>query len=315
MPSRALILGVGGQDGSYLAELLVQKGYEVHGLYRRSSVDNLRRLVKFRHLLCLHEGDVTDYSSVYRTIAEVDPDEVYNEADQDHVGWSRSVPEVSWDVTFKGACHVFEAVRQTNCECRMFQPISSTVFAESSEPQDEGAELLPTSPYAVAKAAAWHAAKMYRETFGLWIACGILYNHDSPRRCSSGYLLHELADSAIAVKQDRVPLLFVRDAYETVDIGFSGDFVRACHAMLQTEDPGDYVLSSMHPMTVGDYAREFLRQIGRPDADVPSHTADDGVRHGRVGYCAKALEQIQFDPKTTPEQLVTMILEEHRWGT
>jgi GDPmannose 4,6-dehydratase len=311
--TRALILGVGGQDGSYLAEHLLSLNYEVHGLYRHSSYDNLKRIAGFHHLLTLHEGDVTDFGSLLNVVARVDPDELYNLADQDHVGWSRKVPEVAWDVTFKGACHAMEAVRQTNCELRMFQPISSTVFGLSKNSQDEDSPIDPRSPYAVAKAAAWIAAKMYRETFGLWIACGILYNHDSPRR-SHNYLLHELAEKTLAVKRGQTSEMAVKNAYEVVDIGFAGDFVRAYHTMLHGKQPGDYILSGGNPRTVGEYAREFLRQVGCPDIEVVSEQLE-GPRLGMVGNNINSQDDLAFFPKTTPEQLVSMILEAHRWSS
>jgi len=175
---RALILGIGGQDGSYLAELLLEKGYKVHGMLRRSSTDNTRNIKHFMDKVTLHQGDLADPLSVDRIIHEVDPHELYNEADQDNVGWSRSTPGYSVDITAGAVARLFESVRRMGfSEIKIFQPVSSTMFGEPTTwPQTEETPLNPMSPYACAKAHAFHLAKYYREKHGVFISTAILYN-------------------------------------------------------------------------------------------------------------------------------------------
>ena len=156
---RALILGIGGQDGSYLADLLLSKGYEVTGLIRRSSVDNLVRIKHVLDRITLIQGDLLDYGSLAHALEVTEPDELYNEADQDAVGWSRYVPSYNYDVTFKAVGNLLEIIRQRSPDTKVFQPASATMFQGSPSPQDESSPLTPMSPYACAKAGAYHLAR------------------------------------------------------------------------------------------------------------------------------------------------------------
>jgi GDPmannose 4,6-dehydratase len=242
---RALILGVGGQDGSYLAELLLGKGYEVHGLYRRSSVDNLARLRAAGVLgrVVLHPGDVTDYESVDMAVCSCSPDEAYNLADQDDARWSETVPLYSVQATAGGAANVLRAAENYGAgRVRVFQPVSALIFGDAPAPQDVTTPLNPMTPYACAKAHALHLCRYYRVVHGMFVACGIMYNHDSPRR-GPGYLLQKIARG---VEIDG-------DLSRPVAIGYAPEFVDAAWRMLQR--PLDLCVGSGRSYTVSSLVR------------------------------------------------------------
>lgn len=240
-----MILGVGGQDGSYLAELLLQQGYEVHGTVRRSSVDNLGRVRHLttrlhRNTFVLHEADLTDFYSVLAACDAAGAHEVYNMADQDHVRWSRSTPRYSLDVTAGGCLNVIQASYNVNRDVRIFQPISSTVFggAPTVTPQTVDTPLYPQSPYACAKACAWHMCRSVRRG-GTWVACGVFYNHDSERR-GPDYLLQRIArGEGLAGNLDTV-----------VDVGYAPEYVEAAWKMLQHPEPLDLLIGTGWPYTI-----------------------------------------------------------------
>lgn len=273
---RALILGVGGQDGSYLAHLLLARGYDVHGLHRHSSVDNLGRIAHLRDLVTLHRGDLTDERSLRKALYGSDPDEVYNMADQDNVDWSFSLPEVSVDVTYWGVVRLLGVVQDYCSKMRVFQPVSATMFGDAQPPQDEDTPLCPLSPYACAKAAAWHYCRYMRRVHGLKVSCGIMYNHDSPRR-GEEYLLQKVCKAAAQARLGMRPKFPKCDLTANVDIGFAGDFVDAAWRMLQLEEPGDFVVASGRSV---DLDTLFRMAFGED----PWHPARSDVVDGRVEW-------------------------------
>lgn len=240
----ALILGVGGQDGSYLAELLLEKGYHVHGFYRRSSVDNLARLTPFvRSRVTLHKGDLAEPLTVRRAVAVSAPDEIYNLADQDHVGWSYAVPGYNMDVTARAVMNLLEIVKDAAPCARLFQPVSATIFGDAPAPQNEETPTNPQSPYAIAKAACLAACRYYRIYHGLWVSCGIMYNHDSPRR-QGDYLLHKIARTAVEIARGKADKMVLGCLKQQVDIGWAPEYVDAMWRMLQHREPDDFVIGS-----------------------------------------------------------------------
>ena len=258
---KALILGIGGQDGSYLADVLLEQGAEVHGLYRHASYDNLTRITHCRDRLTLHRGDLTDLTTLQRVIRDAAPDEIYNAADQDHVGWSAQIPLVNWDVTSKAVAGLLEVVRQTRPAARVYQPISSTVFGLAKHYQCEDTPLNPLSHYACCKAAAWHACRYYRQVYGLFVCCAVLYNHDSPRR-KPGYLLQDLLAKARKVTTGEAETLSVGAMDQIVDIGYAREYAEAACRMLRYDAPLDYIICSGSIWTIAGVARECLRQLG-----------------------------------------------------
>ena len=240
---KGLILGVGGQDGSYLADILLERGYEVHGLYRRSSVDNLARISHVRDRIHLHQGDITDPSSVSKAIEASRPHEIYNVADQDHVGWSYATPGVSFDVTAKAVATILEVILHLDKGVRFYQPCSATMFGGEPYPQNEETRHDPQSPYACAKTAAYHVARYYRKIHGMFVSTCILFNHDSPRR-SGHYLLHQICDDVMKVATTDKMEIRVGDPDMPVDIGYAREYMEAVVDILQLSEPTDLVLAS-----------------------------------------------------------------------
>lgn len=304
----ALILGVAGQDGSYLADLLVAKGYKVYGLHRHSSHDNLWRI---RHLLdkvTLLKGDITDAASLAKLISQTGPQEVYQVADQDNIGWSYEIPRASFEVTALGCLNVLEAVRQHCPQAWVFQPVSATMFGDPQDcPQTEETELAPNSPYACAKAAALHLCRFYRQNYNLRVSCGIMYNHDSERR-AKGYLLDELLSKALAVKEGRADKVLVGCPDMLVDIGYAGEYMEAAWAMLQQDAPDDYIIASGQSRSVNELGKMALEVLGvewwtgqvqvNPDFSRPDRPAT------LIGNIAKAQKKLSFNPLTSPGQLL-----------
>jgi len=291
MKKRALILGVNGQDGSYLADILLEQGYEVHGLHRHSSCDNLWRIKHLEGKIALHRGDLLDRVSIDRAILASKPDEIYNEADQDNIDWSFKQPCATMDVTGTAVVNLLESARELCPEARVFIPVSATIFGNAPSPQTESTPLNPLSPYAVAKAAAYHAARFYRQVHGMFVATAILYNHDSPRR-GKGSLLHELVDKALAVSRSQSRVIYVGDPNAVVDIGYAREYMEAAVKILQQGKPDDFVLSSSHPFTIGSLAYTALAYLGFHSEDMVSVDPN----YGRPGL-----------PNTCPSQRITLV--------
>jgi GDPmannose 4,6-dehydratase len=259
---RALIFGIGGQDGSYMAELLIKKGYDVYGTNRRSSVDNLIR-IKDAQVFSILQADLTDAQSVYRAIEVSKPDEVYNLADQDLVSSSFESPRYSVDVTAGGVVNILEAVRSLCPEAKVFQPCSSTIFGGGHNHFcSEETPLNPESPYACAKAHALLLAKMYRKKYKMHVSTAILYGHNSNRQ-KCDYLLHRFARHAVMMSKDHsVEPLTITDPGFQVDIGYAPEFVEGMYRLMQLAKPDDVILSTGKPLRVGDLASQALYDAG-----------------------------------------------------
>lgn len=237
--TRSLILGITGQDGSYLAEHLLSLGHEVHGLVRRTSHDNKRRIRHVLDKVTLHTGDMHDGASVHRVLWDLLPDEVYNLADQDHVETSRHVPDVNADVTYAAVGRLLESVRRIDPEIRVFQACSATMFGLNRGPQHEETPHDPQSPYAVAKTGAYHLGRYYRRHYGLFVTNGILFNHDSPRR-GPDYLLHRIVLGLLRLRRDPVgQRLQLTNLDLRVDVGSAQEFVTYYPKLLALDEPTD----------------------------------------------------------------------------
>lgn len=260
---RALITGTAGQDGSYLAELLLAKGYEVHGTKRRSSSFNTQRI---NHLIenpafHLHYADVCDPQSVARVMAATQPDEIYNLAAQSHVGVSFELPGYTAEATGQGALNVFEAMRHAAPKARLYQASSSEMFGNSPGPQSETTPFRPRSPYACAKAFAHHLAVNYREAYGLHISCGILFNHESPRRGET-FVTRKITRAAVRIEAGLQDKLVLGNLEACRDWGHAPDYVEAMWLMLQRDSPDDYAIGTGVTSTVRDFAREAFANAG-----------------------------------------------------
>ncbi len=307
---RALILGVGGQDGSYLAELLLEKGYEVHGMMRRSATDNTQNIVDFKNSITLHQGDLADPLSVDTIIRSVRPDEIYNEADQDNVTWSKSTPAYSVDITAGAVSRLFESVLRIHRPIKIFQPVSSTMFGEpTSWPQDENTPLAPMSPYACAKAHAFHLAKYYREKHGLFICTAILYNHTSERQ-NEDYLLPKICRSAVRIARGHQENLALGNLEETVDIGYAPDYMEAAWQMMQLPKPDDFVICSQHNTKIGELVAWAFEELGVSPTKV---TIDDNFWESLKsvslqGSCKKAQDIFDFKRKVSTERMIGKLI-------
>ena len=309
---RALILGITGQDGSYLAEILLERGYEVHGLVRRSATGNTRNIEPIMDRLTLHRGDLADTTSLYRVIREVRPQEIYNEADQDHVRWSFDAPEYSYDITGAAVGRLLEIVRQIDPGIRFFQPCSSNIFGKAVEtPQTEETPFRPQSPYACAKVLAYVLARHYREAYGMFVATGILYNHESPRRTEE-YVTRKITRAAAQIKVGRRSSLALGDLMARIDWGYAKEYMEAAWAILQQDRPDDYILATGEAHSVHEWLDAAFEMAGlRADAYVTIEPALFRASSTTVlvGDASKARRAFGFGPAVRFRELVRLMLE------
>ncbi|MDX6242676.1 MAG: GDPmannose 4,6-dehydratase [Frankiales bacterium] len=260
MAKSALITGITGQDGSYLAELLLSKGYEVHGVVRRSSSFNRERLDAIyqeahtdHRSLFLHYGDLSDSSSLVNLFREIAPDEIYNLGAQSHVKVSFEVPEYTGDVTGLGTIRLLEAVRGSKLETRVYQASTSELYGSTPPPQNEDTPFHPRSPYGVAKIYSYWATVNYREAYGMFTANGILFNHESPRRGET-FVTRKITRAVARIKAGIQDKLYLGNLDAIRDWGYAPEYVEGMWRMLQADEPGDYVLAT----GVGATVKEFV---------------------------------------------------------
>ncbi len=316
----ALVLGCGGMDGSYLCEILVGKGYEVHGVYRRTSYNNLSRLGSTLRNIHLHKGDLSDGPSIERIIRQVLPDEIYNEADQDHVGYSKETPQVSLDITTGAVFRLLEtilAVRRTNIVClpynpKIFQPVSATMFGNSVPPQNERTPFTPASPYACAKLAAYYLCQHYRREHGMFVSCGIMFNHESPRR-GPDYLLQRIVRQAKLISQGKEDKIQLYNTEMEVDIGYAPDYMDAAWRILQLDKPTDLVVGTGYPAAIYEFARWALECVGisGKSSKYIEHCGDSKFRNEPtlVGNWAKLQELTGWRPTHYRKGLVKILVD------
>ncbi|MFH1802111.1 MAG: GDP-mannose 4,6-dehydratase [archaeon] len=259
---KALILGVTGQDGSYMAELLLEKGYEVHGFIRRSSTGNTKNIKHLIDKINIHQGDLADSTSLYRTISSVNPDELYNFADQDHVRWSYDSVDYSSDITGAAVGRILEIIKQVNPKIKFFQPVSSNIFGKTLDGiQTEETGLRPQSPYACAKAYAFHLMRYYRDVFGLFASTAIFYNHESPRR-NEEYVTRKITRAVARISKGLQDKLYLGFIDLGIDFGYSEDYVKASWNILQLTKPDDFIICTGEQHTVREFVEEAFKHIG-----------------------------------------------------
>ncbi len=264
MKKKALITGVTGQDGSYLAELLLEKGYEVHGMVRRSSTEKMERIEQIKDRLHLHYGDLADSMSLVKIIREVMPDEIYNLAAQSHVQVSFDVPEYTADVAALGVLRVLEAVRAVGLadRCRIYQASTSELFGKVEEvPQSEETPFHPYSPYAAAKQYGYWIVKEYREAYGMFCCSGILFNHESERRGET-FVTRKISLAAARIAQGRQEKLYLGNLSSLRDWGYAKDYVECMWMILQHDSPEDFVIATGEQHSVREFCEYAFREAG-----------------------------------------------------
>ncbi len=319
VPKVVLITGITGQDGSYLAEQLLDRGDEVHGLIRRSSTFNTERIEHLyvdRHVegarLRLHYGDLLDSSSLRRLIEEVRPDEVYNLAAQSHVRVSFDMPEYTAGTIVQGTTSLLEAIRQSAVRPRFYQAGSSEMFGSVLEPrQDESTPFRPQSPYAAAKVGAHAMVRVYREAYGLFAVNGILFNHESPRR-SPTFVTRKITRGVARILAGLESTLYLGHLEARRDWGYAPEYMEAVQLMLQQEQPEDFVIATGETHSVREFLEETFRLAG---LDHDRYVRFDAayLRPAEVellcGDATKARERLGWEPRTRFAQLVRLMLE------
>ena len=319
MSKKALVTGITGQDGSYLAELLLAKGYEVHGIIRRASSFNTQRLEHIysdphspKHKLILHYGDLSDASGLSRLIAKIQPDEVYNLAAQSHVRVSFDAPEYTADIVGTGTIRLLEAIREVGLKPRFYQASSSEMYGKVMEvPQTETTPFYPRSPYACAKVYSYWITVNYRESYGLHASNGILFNHESPRRGET-FVTRKITRAVAAIKLGRQDKLFMGNLDAKRDWGYAKEYVEAMWLMLQQPEPDDYVIATGETHSV----REFLEvSFGHLGLDWKKHVEID-PRYYRpaevdllIGDPSKAKKKLGWVPKVTFTELAKLMVD------
>ena len=312
----ALITGITGQDGSYLAELLLDKGYEVHGIVRRSSTFGTQRIEHIFDRLHLHYGDVTDGGAMARIVAEVEPDELYNLAAQSHVRVSFDQPHYTAEAVALGTLNVLEAARAIP-GCRVYQASSSEMYGQVVEtPQRETTPFRPRSPYGVAKVYAHWITVNYRESYGMHASCGILFNHESPRRGET-FVTRKITRAAARIAAGHQQHVSLGNLDAKRDWGHARDYVEAMWLMLQQDEPDDYVIATGETHTVREFATLAFSIVGLDYLDYVRHDQ----RYDRpaevdvlLGDASKARERLGWTPSVTFGGLVRQMVEAELQG-
>jgi len=315
---KALVTGITGQDGSYLAELLLSKGYEVHGIIRRSSSFNTGRIDNLykdphdpQNRLFLHYGDITDSGQLMNLIYNIKPEEIYHLAAQSHVRVSFDMPEYTGDVTAIGTTRLLEAIRLSGIKTRIYQASSSEMFGDASVPQNEETPFKPTSPYAAAKVYAYWMVRNYRKGYGMFAVNGILFNHESPRRGET-FVTRKITRAATRIKLGLQDKLYLGNLEAKRDWGYAPDYVEAMWHMLQQSEPDDYVIATGETHSVREFVQgvfELLNLQWEKHVEIdPRYFRPSEVDY-LLGDSTKAKNKLGWQPKVNFEQLVKIMVE------
>ena len=314
---KAFLTGITGQDGSYLAEFLLHKGYEVHGLIRRSSTFNTERIDHLYHdfhdpeaRLFLHYGDLSVSAQLMDLLHSVKPDEIFNLGAQSHVRVSFDMPEYTGDVTALGTLRILEAIRKTGITTKFYQASSSEMFGAAPPPQHEKTVFQPRSPYAAAKVYSYYITQNYRDAYGIFAANGILFNHESPRRGET-FVTRKITRAATQIKLGLKDKLYLGNLEAKRDWGFAGDYVEAMWLMLQQNTPDDFVIATGETHSVREFAEMVFQKL---DLDYKRYVEID-KRYFRptevdalLGDSTKAKNILNWEPRVSFENLVDMMI-------
>jgi GDPmannose 4,6-dehydratase len=319
MSRTALVTGITGQDGSYLAELLLQKGYEVHGIIRRSSSFNTTRIDHIYRdpheqgsRLHLHYGDLNDASSVNKLVRTIHPDEIYNLGAQSHVRTSFDIPEYTAEVTGVGTLRLLEAVRESGIQPRFYQASSSELYGKAQEiPQKETTPFYPRSPYGIAKLYSYWITVNYREGYGFFGCNGILFNHTSPRRGET-FVSRKITRAAACIKLDMQKKLFLGNLDAKRDWGYAKEYVEAMWLIMQQPEPDDYVIATGEAHSVREFLDEafgYLEMDWKPYVEIDPRYFRPTEVDILIGDASKARRKLGWQPKTTFRELVRLMID------
>jgi GDPmannose 4,6-dehydratase len=317
-PKKALVTGISGQDGSYLAELLLDKGYEVHGIVRRSSSFNTDRIDHLYHdphetgvRLFTHYGDLSDPVALTKLLYELQPDEIYHLGAQSHVRVSFDIPEYTFDVTGAGTLRLLEAIRESGVKTRFYQASSSEMFGAAPPPQAETTPFHPRSPYAVAKVAAYWAAVNYREAYGMFTSNGILFNHESERRGET-FVTRKITRAVARIKHGLQDKLYLGNLDAQRDWGYAPDYVDAMWRMLQVDEPDDFVVATGEAHTVREFLEHAFRHAGlewEPHVEIDPRYFRPSEVDALLGDASKARDTLGWEPRVGFEELVRLMVD------
>jgi GDPmannose 4,6-dehydratase len=324
---KALITGLTGQDGSYLAEFLLEKGYEVFGMHRRTSMEIFERIGDLMKKINLIDGDVTDFGSVLRIINDIKPDEIYNLAAQSFVPSSWTQPLSTMQINAGGVLNILEAIRLVNPKIKFYQASTSEMFGKAQEiPQSEKTPFYPRSPYGVAKLYGYWITKNYRESYNLFACNGILFNHESPKR-GKQFVTRKITHSIAKIKSGYQDFFEIGNLDAKRDWGFAGDYVEAMWLMMQRDNPQDYVVGTGETHSVREFIEEAFRlvempiiwegngveEVGKHDGKIVVKVSSKFYRPAEVDYLladpSKAKKELGWEPTTTFKELVKMMIE------
>ena len=319
MKKKALILGVTGQDGSYMLELLLTKNYEVHGLIRKSSTGNTKHIDHiinnkniFNKKFFLHRGDLLDIGSIGEVIKDTKPSEIYNFADQDHVGWSFNIPSYSFRTTALSVIEILEILKNKGKKIKYFQPLSSNIFGlTNSITQNEQTRLNPNSIYALAKASTFHACKMYKRIYNLFLCGAIFYNHESPRR-GSEYVSKKIVKSVCEIYYGKRKFLYLGDLKAKIDWGYAKDYVECAWKIMQLKKPEFFVIATGETHYVEYFVKKCFSYVG---LNYKKHVKIDKklIRPSKTnilkGNTTKAKKAFKFKVKTKLNDLIKIMMD------
>ena len=311
----ALILGVTGQDGSFMAELLLKKGYVVHGLVRKSATGNLRNVSKIiasNKFFKIHHGDLLDFVSITNIISKIKPDEIYNFADQDHVRWSFELPSYSFAVTGASVINILEIIKEHSPKSKFFQPLSSNMFGGSNNSrQNETESLTPRSIYALGKVTAYHACKLYRDVFGLKICGAIFYNHESEIRPEE-YVTRKITKAVARIYYGKQKTLKLGDVNAKIDWGYAKDYVEVSHKIMQQKKPDFFIIASGKKHSVLEFVKKSFNYVGldyKKYIKIEKKLFRPSKTVSLVGNTNKARKILKYRTKTNLDKLISIMME------
>jgi GDPmannose 4,6-dehydratase len=310
---RAFITGITGQDGSYLTELLLSKGYEVHGMIRRISQPNTSNLSGVLDKITLHTGDMLDAGSLYRIIHNVKPDEIYNFAAMSQVRDSYDHPDVTQDINCNGLMRIMEAVRMLDLDCKIYQACSSEMFGKVQEtPQNEKTPFYPRSPYGASKVAAYNQARIWREAYGMKVYCGILFNHESPRR-GPAFLSRKVCRAVAEIGTQKREKLTLGNLDAKRDWGYAKEYVEWIYRIIQHPEPDDFVIATGETHSVREWVEEAFKVVGITDWERYVDYDKSLTRPAEVdlllGDARKSKEVLGFEPEVKFHELVKIMVQ------